>query len=273
MRAGLALLLVAAAAPAHAEELSADQWHSRIAEALRLERPLSAQAHVLVKRRGEPDWHFDLEMLRAPHRGGTRTIFELREQGDEKSIVNELVVLPGEPMVNWYWDVQQRRWLAVKGLLATDPWAETGFRFEDLWFTDPAARRRGTVKSVEEQGRRLIELESEPYHYYQRVVTRIDPETALPVRVRFIDNAGAPIREQLFESVEVVDGRPFPKVVRLRDLATGGEDVIRFDRMRFEERIPPSFFDLSVIDQRIRKGVDPVPLDVPREETARQDGI
>jgi hypothetical protein len=221
-----------------------------------------------VERPGDRTLEFSFDVLRQPWRGGTRTLFEMQEAGDPRTVVNELVVAPGEPMVNWYWDLQKRRWLSVKGLLATDPWADTGFRHEDLWLTDPVERRRGTVREVEEGGRRYVELRSEPYHYYDRVETRIDPATGLPVRIRFIDVTGTPIREQLFESVETVGGRPFPKVVRLRELQTGAESVLTWEAVEFDRKIPPSFLDLSVIHDRITKGVDPVPLDALPEPRA-----
>jgi hypothetical protein len=241
--------------------LDADQWSTRVAEALRVDATLSGRARMRIERRGDPPLEFTFDVLRQPWRGGMRAVFEMQEHGDPKSIVSELVVERGEPMVNWYWDVQKRRWLYVKGLIATDPWADSDFRHEDLWFTDPVARRRGKVREVEEDGRRFVELHSEPYHYYGRVETRIDPETALPVRIRFIDVTGALIREQLFESVELVGGRPHPKVVRVRELQTGNESVITWDRLEFDRKIPPSFLDLSVLHDRITKGVDPVPLD------------
>jgi hypothetical protein len=267
-RARIARALAAgllAAAPSRAAELDADQWHSRIAEALRVGSTMSARAHMKVERPGDRDWDFDLEMMRRPEREGRRTVFEMREAGDPESIVSELVIAPGEPIVNWFWDVQKRRWLAVKGIQATDRWAETLFRHEDLWLADPSARRSGSVRSVEDGGSRWIELESAPYHYYLRVVTRVDPATALPRSVRFIDNTGVPIREQSFESVEMVDGRPFPKLVRIHDLVTGERSTLTFEQVRFDQEIPISFVDLSVIGDRITRGADPVPLESLRE--------
>jgi len=261
----LAVLLALAAAPpagrAGEPALDADQWSTRVAEALRVDATLSGRAHMRIERPGDRTLEFSLDVLRQPWRKGARTVFQMQESGDPRSIVSELVVEPGEPMVNWYWDLQKRRWLAVKGLLATDPWADSDFRHEDLWFTDPVARRRGKVREVEEGGRRFVELHSEPYHYYGRVETRIDPQTALPVRIRFIDVTGTPIREQVFESVELVGDRPHPKVVRLRDLQTGAQSVLTWERLEFDRKIPPSFLDLSVLHDRISKGVDPVPLD------------
>jgi hypothetical protein len=259
--AALWIALPGAVPAAEPAAQTADQWCTRVAEALRVREEMAGHARMHVEGLHERDLDFSFDLLRQPWREGTRTVFEMREQGDPKGVVSELVVAPDEPMVNWYWDVQKRRWLAVKGLLATDPFADTLFRHEDLWLTDPIARRTGTVREVQHEGRRLIELVSEPYHYYLRVETRIDPETALPVRVRFIDNTGTPIREQLFESVELVDGRPFPKVVRLRDLMGSAESVLTWERVEFDKRIPPSFLDLSVLHDRITKGVDPVPLD------------
>jgi hypothetical protein len=268
----VALLLAPEAVRGAEPDSSADQWCSRVAEALRVHVPMAGRAHMHVEGLHERDLDFSFDLLRQPGRDETRTVFEMRETGDSQSVVSELVVAPDEPMVNWYWDVQKRRWLSVKGLLPTDPFADTLFRHEDLWLTDPSARRSGTVREVEDQGRRYIELASEPYHYYQRVETRIDPETALPVRVRFIDNTGAPIREQVFESIEIVNGKPFPKVVRLRDLVGGAESVLTWERVEFDKRIPPSFLDLSVLHDRITKGIDPVPLD-SLPEPRDPDGI
>lgn len=261
MRGWTALALIALAGPVAAQpELSADQWVSRMAEALRVGVPMSATAHMEAKRPGDDPLSFDMEILRDRDGSATRTLFEMREKGDTGSTVSELVAEPGQELTNWYWDLRKRRWLSVKGLLATDPFADTQFRYEDLWLAEPAARRGGSVRWVEEDGRRFAELESPPYHYYQRVVTRVDPETGLPVRVRFYDNAGAKIREQSYESILEIEGRPFPSVVRVHDLMTGGESVLTWKSVRFGGAIPANLFDRSAIDDRIRKGVDPVPL-------------
>jgi len=238
----------------------ADHWISRIADALRIGETMTAHAHVDVNKPGrEDDFNFDMQMLRDVEGRSTRTLLEMREAGDTKSIVTELVDTPGEPLTSWYWDLQKRRWIRIRGLQGTDPFADTTFGYEDLWFTEPTPRRKGTTKWVEEGGRRLIEIESEPYHYYLRVVTRIDPESGLPQSVRFIDNTGVAIREQHYEKVTLVDGRAFPTVVRLRDIAGNSETTITFGDMRFGRRIPPSYFDLSAMSDRLRRGVDPVP--------------
>ncbi len=267
----LALTLAGPVAPLADEALSADAWHTRMAEALRIDESLAGRAQVRIGRPGDRDLEFAFDALRQSGADSTRTVFEMQEKGDDQSIVSELVTTPGEPLTNWYWDVQQRRWLAVRGLLATDPWADSLFRHEDLWLSDPVARRSGSVRRVEEDGQRFVELHSDPYHYYGRVETRIDPETSLPVRVRFIDVTGTPIREQRFESVEMVGGRPFPKVVRIRDLMSGAESVLTWERLEFGRRIPPSLLDLSALQDRIRKGVDPVPLDALRERGSPDD--
>jgi hypothetical protein len=267
VRHWIAFAALALAAPpclAEGPEANADQWMTRMAESLRIGASLTATAHMEARSPGEEDLSFDMKLLRDAHGGGTRTLFEMREKGDPGSTVSELLVMPGEPLTNWYWDLRKRRWLSVKGLLPTDPFADTLFRYEDLWLADPSERRKGSVRFVEEGGRRFAELESPPYHYYQRVVTRIDPETGLPLRVRFYDNAGAPIREQSYEAVTEIEGKPFPTVVRLKDLVTGAESVLTWKTVHFGAAIPENLFDLSAIDDRIRKGVEPVPLTTDR---------
>lgn len=256
----VALLAFAARAQDEMSAHDADHWMTKMAEALQVDATMSAHAHVAVDKNGrEDDFAFDMQILRESAGGSKRTVFEMREAGDAQSIVNELVEAPGKPLTSWYWDLQKRRWIRITGIQPTDPFADTTFAFEDLWFTEPALRRKGSAKWVHENGRRYVEIESEPYHYYLRVVTRIDPESGLPVKVRFIDNAGVPIREQHYERITIVDGRAFPTVVRLRDLTKSSETTITFGDVRFGRRIPPSYFDLSVMDDRMRRGADPLP--------------
>lgn len=267
-----AALLVAGAAGAEqpdSEARDADYWVTRMADALRVGETMSAHTHVTVNKPGsEDDFDFDMQMLRGIEGDTTRTLLEMREAGDTKSIVTELVRAPGEPLTSWYWDLQKRRWIRIRGLQGTDPFADTTFGYEDMWFAEPSPRRKGKAKWVEEGGRRLIEIESEPYHYYLRVVTRIDPESGLPLSVRFIDNTGVPVREQFYEKVTLVDGRAFPTVVRLRDLANNSDTTITYGDVRFGRRIPPSYFDLSAMSDRMRRGADPVPEPPDlREET------
>lgn len=253
------------AAPARAGDptaLSADAWITRVAEALRVHESMSAHAHVEMDLPGrEDDLAFDMQILRdgLGDAKGRRMVFEMREVGDTNSIVTELVDEPGQALTVWYWDIPKRRWLSVKGLLPTDPWADTPIRYEDLWFTEPRARRSGKVSMVEEGGRHFVQLESDSYHHYKHVLTRVDPESGLPIHVRFVDHTGMPIREQFYEQSTLVDGRPFPAVIRVRDLVTRGQTTITFGDVRFGRRVPPSFFDLSVMDDRLRRGADPLP--------------
>jgi hypothetical protein len=258
----LAIAIAAAiAAPAAAQDAyDANHWVTRMADALRIGSSMSAHAHVNVNKPGrEDDFAFDMQVLRDVDERGARTLLEMREAGDENSIVTQVVNAPGAPLTSWYWDLQKRRWIRISGIQGTDPFADTTFRYEDLWLVDPAPRRKGKAKWVEANGRKLVEIESESYHYYLRVVTRIEPESGLPMSVRFIDNTGVPIREQHYEQVTLVEGRSFPTVVRHKDLTSGSETTITYGDVHFGRRIPPSYFDLSVIDDRIRRGVDPVP--------------
>jgi len=259
---GAALLLALPASAGEVPTLDAHDWMSRIAAALRMEQSMSAHAHVEVDLPGrKDDFAFEMQLLRDAEGDATsrRTVIEMREVGDTHSIVSEIVDTPGEALTIWNWDLQKRRWLSVKGLLKTDPWADTPFRYEDLWLTEPTERRAGKVSIVEEGGRRLVQLESDPYHYYLRVVTKLDPETSLPQSVLFVDNTGTPIREQHYEQLTLVDGRPFPTVVRIRNLAEGGQTTVTWGDVRFGRRVPPSFFDRSVMDDRMRRGADPLP--------------
>ena len=121
----LVLALAAGARASEIPDLTADAWMTRIAEALRMGESMSAHAHVDVDKPGRSDdFAFDMQLLRVTDAESRRTVIEMREVGDTKSIVTELIEKPGSALTSWYWDLQKRRWLSVKGLRPTGPWAK-----------------------------------------------------------------------------------------------------------------------------------------------------
>jgi hypothetical protein len=241
------------------EPLEADAWITRTRGAL-APSPMSGRADVHVRDARGREFDFTVEWLRpVVDASGRRTLFEMREPGTPESVVSQLVEAPGEPLVNWVFDLQSRRFVRYRGLLATDRFAGTLFRFEDLALADPEGRRGGEARWHESGGRRLVRLESGPYHYYARVVTFIDPASALPVRVEFYDHTGTRIREESFEEVREWNGRPFPSRLLARDLVTGEETSLTVKQVLFAP-VRDSSLDLGLISDRLRRGLDPVPV-------------
>lgn len=257
--AALLLLVLAPAAPIAAEEPpEPDAWVTRARGAL-APSPMSGRADVHVRDARGREFDFTVEWLRPADTSGRRTLFEMREPGTPESVVSQLVEAPGEPLVNWVFDLRTRRFVRYRGLLATDRFAGTLFRFEDLALADPEGRRGGAARWHESEGRRLVRLESGPYHYYARVETLIDPASALPVRVDFYDHTGVRIREERFEEVRDWNGRPFPSRILARDHVTGEETSLTVKQALFAP-VRNSSLDLGLVSDRLRRGLDPVPV-------------
>jgi len=155
------------------------------------------------------------------------------------------------------------RAVRVSGVDRTDHFLGTEFTYEDVGLLAPVERGRGTVARVVYEGRELVKISSEPYHYYARVETYIDPTTHLPVRVDFHDRAGQRFREQIFRDVREVGGHPFPHDVRVRNLLTGASSRMTFVDVDFAVPPAPDAFEARAIERRLRGGGQEPSPDAP----------
>lgn len=255
LAACLALALPAAASAATPDQpLSASQWIARMGRALGGAPSMVAVARLHVEGPHVPSENIHLEIVRLDQHSETRTLIEAIESRGGPSAVSELVVRAGEPLSHWSWQAADRRWLRVQGVLPTDRFLETNIHFEDLGMAPAGERARGTARWVEEGGRRLVAVESPPYHQFQRVVTWIDPESELPVRVLFYDLAGQPYKEQSFDQVKRFDGRPFPTHILSHDRITGIKTSLRIERVHFGLGLPLEVLDTEALEPRLRRG-------------------
>ena len=182
---------------------------------------------------------------------------EAPQEGE--GLAYEIVARPCRPLERWAWLPSVRRLRRIVGVRRTDPFLGTEFSYEDLALAAPVERRAGAVRWVDEHGERLVELESPPYHYYERVVTRIDPDTALPRSVYFYDRAGRLFREETFDDVRRIDGRPYPGRITALDRLTGSRSVLVFESIHFDVAIPPERFAESAVRRRLRSGSELIP--------------
>jgi hypothetical protein len=250
----LPLALGAARAEAQEGVMTPAQWLARANEALLAGESLRARARIVTRDRFGGEWVDEFVLIRASYDGATRTLIEVVAPEVGKGTAYEIVARPGEPVERWVWLPSLRRLRKVIGVRRTDPFLGTEFSYEDLGLVLPAERADDRVRRVTQVGEgadRVLEIQSPPYHYYQRVVTRIDPDTYLPVRVDFYDRAGQLFRQQRFEGVETVEGMPFPMRITMEDLITGTRSVLEFESIEPGVEIPESRFAESVI----RRGI------------------
>lgn len=237
--------------------------------ALRADASMSARGRIWARDAAGREWNVRVEWVRSPGPTDQRNLLEVRNLPDGAPEVSEWRTEPGGALTGWTWLPERRRFLKLLGIQGTDAFPGTVFRYEDLTFVFPDGRRAGQVRELEEEGRRLVLVESAPYHDYTRVQTFLDPETALPLRVVFYDRADFPFREQHYESVKDVAGRPFPTVLRARDVLTGARSVLTFEEVHFDLPVADSLFDLDWLETRLRRGMDPLTLPEPPPAASR----
>ena len=143
------------------------------------------------------------------------------------------------------------RWLylpaldLVKRIAASDE--RTSFVGSNFFYEDVSGRNpeEDTHELVEETDNFYV-IKSTPkkpdlveFFYYK---TWIHKASFIPVKAAFYDKSGKEYREALAEKVEDIQG--FPTVVssRMKDLASGGETVLTYDKVRYNTELPEDIF-------------------------------
>ncbi len=241
-------------------DLSGSEWIEKMVSALRPGRTLSARIDAWTRDASHSERRFEIELLRMIEGGRLLAMVEMRDASTPEPAVLKLESGPDGQVVSWSWDLRFRRFVRMRGLRGTEPFAGTHFRLEDLGFTALTERRSSEVRRVMREGRERVQLTSGPYHYYSRVITQLDPETGLPTRVVIYDNTGARIRELSYGGVELHGGRPLPTDLHFIDEITGAESRLRLRDVEIDLPLRVEDFDLEEIERRMREAEDPVRL-------------
>lgn len=266
-----ALLLGAAHANAAAEPpLEPAPWIEAMVEALRPGDTMAAHIEAWTRDETSSERRFTIELLRQSRPGRLVAVIEMREEGTPAPGVFKLEAPDGGELASWSWDVRFKRFVRMRGLTGTEVFAGTHFRLEDMGLTDLRDRKGGTARRAEQEGHDVVELESPPYFYYGRVVTRIDPATHLPIRVDVYDHTKARIRELRFGGVQAFAGHAFPTRLEFEDSMTGAATRLDFDWVEVGPTLRGEDFDLEVLKRRLQAGEDPVRL--PRKGAAGESG-
>lgn len=240
---------------------TAAEWIERLNRALQPSESMLADASVRTLDGFGGDTLLELEMAKLSDDEKSRTLIEVEAPEAARGTTFEIVAREDE-IERRVWLPTLRRLRAIEGVSRTDPFLGTEFTYEDLALVAPVERREGSVRRIEVDGERLVEVVSEPYHYYGAVRTRIHPETALPHSVLFFDRAGQQFREQRFG--DAGDGEhAYPRWIRVRNLVTGAESTLRFEELRFDADVGEARFRGSALRRRLERGADVVPEPAP----------
>jgi Outer membrane lipoprotein-sorting protein len=272
---GIALSLPARAAPPATEaEAGPAPWVERMLAALRLGDTLAARIRANTVDYTGSERDVVIELLRDARGPTMRSVVEVREadpESETQPVVFRIDSFADGSLVSWLWDIRWQRFVKMSGLEGTENFDGTHFHLEDLGFSGLGARRRGSVRELNEPPG-AVEIISGAYHHYSRVETRIDRATGLPLRTFVYDGTGARIWETSFEDVETVAGHPLPTRMRTENPVTRELSTLEWSHVAVGLRIPDEAFDLEYLDAVIRRGGDPIEMSVPAATAAVRPG-
>jgi hypothetical protein len=239
---------------------SAEPWIERMLGALRLGDTLAARIHARTIDDTQSEREVVIEVLRDARGSTMRTLVEVRDPEDAsiRPAFFRIDSFPDGSVVTWVWDIRWHQFVRSAGLDGTENFDGTHFRLEDLGFTGLAPRRSGSARELPVQG--VVELQSEAYHHYGRVETRLDAVTGLPQRTEIYDGTGARIWEIEFEAVETIGGHAVPTRMRARNPMTLELSTLEWVQVAVGLPVPAEVFDLERLDAVIRRGDDPIEL-------------
>jgi len=251
--------------PVSGQELPASAWIDRMLRAIRTDSTLAAriEASVFNGRGGRRE--FALELLRDAQGPTVRTVLEMRESPDTPPVVLRIDSLPDGSVVSWSWDVRFQAFVRMAGLDGTEAFAGTHFHMEDLGLTGLVARREGAVGRTTVEDRELIEITSGAYHHYGRVLTRLDPDSGLPVSTWIYDATDARIWELSFDSAQRVGEVLLPTQMRAFNPVSREATTLAWRDLVVGARLSEDAFDLEALEVRIRRGDDPVAYPEPQD--------
>ena len=251
--AALGALLVAAApaasaAPAAAEAApeSAAAWIARMNQALRPGHSMQAELRMDTRDRAGEGIELRLREARVTDAAGVRFSVRVEAPPAGKGTVMTVLDRPGQPLVRTLYDPLLRRVRELVGVRRTDAFMGTEFSYEDMDTVAPPERAGGTAERIRMGGRELVRLTSPPFGPYERIVSDLDPTTALPLQVQFYDRAGQLYKVERFGEVKTIQGHPVPTRIEMSDAETGGRTTIALEHVRFDEPVPDAAFDLGV---------------------------
>jgi len=196
---GLVALACGVATPAAASDAAA--WIERMNRALLPSDALTARGRLVTADGfgGEETVAFDLTFTRRAE--ATHTLIEVREPPGRAGIVYQVTAPEEGPIRRWAWLPEAGRLRGIAGVQRFESFLGSELTYEDVGIVASGERGQGAVERVREGDREIVVVTSEPYHFYGRVVTRIDPETHLPVRVDYYDRAGQLFRRHVYGGV------------------------------------------------------------------------
>ena len=195
----------------------------------------------------------DMRFMRAQDGSQVRTQVRVTEPAQSVGTVYEVSSSDGKPIQRWVYLPEVRRLRNLTGTRRTDPFMGSEFSYEDLDVTAPHESVWKSVEWVDDGGRRLVRVTSEPYSFYERVEIEIDPKTSLPVRTSYYDRGGELFKRETFGEVKTVEGHPMPTRIEMDDVQTGAKSVLQLSNIDLKQPIDEKAFSESPIAQRRQK--------------------
>lgn len=234
----LLLVFVSSGVSAARKDDSAHVWLERMRAALA--PSTSTQARATLETWDGAAVGAVIQMNVSRHTSPTekRTLIELTQPDAAKGTVYEVVAGRQGSLERWEYLPSIRRLRRTSGIHRSDLFLGTEFSYEALDLADSMERGQGRVDRVREEGRSLVRVTSPPGPSAGKIVTLIEPESSLPVRISFYEASGELSRIQEFGGIETIQEHRIPTVVVMRDVRSGSTSTLSFRDIQFDVEVP-----------------------------------
>ncbi len=251
MAACVAILLALAPAGAGAEE-SADQWLRRSQAARFPARDMRAGFVMYIEQKDGPRLKRRGVALRRTREGELADrLFVVQAPENLKELALLSHDQAGAAAAQWLYMPVYRRARRVSVQAATDAFVGSDFMYVDFGRVRPEAGAHRLKGSTEVEGRPCVVVETVTLDSslpYRTLLSTLDRENALPLRLEYMDEKGELTRVATIDSIAAIEGWPTPITLSVRTVREGSRSILKLANVDYDVGLDPSLFTVENLE-------------------------
>jgi hypothetical protein len=157
----------------------------------------------------------------------------------------------GAPAAQWLYMPVYRRARRISIQAATDAFVGSDFMYVDFGRVRIEAGEHRVKGSAELDGRPCVVVETvtrDPSQPYRTLLSTLDRENALPLRLEYFDEKDELTRVGIVENIAVIEGWPTPVGFSVRSVREGSRSVLKLANVDYEVGLDPSLFTVESLE-------------------------
>lgn len=155
------------------------------------------------------------------------------------------------PAAQWLYMPVYRRARRVSVQAATDAFVGSDFMYVDFGRVRIEAGEHRLRGAGDVEGRPCVVVETvtqDPSLPYRTLISSLDRENALPLRLEYMDEKGELTRVGTIDGVAMIEGWPTPISISVRTVREGSRSILKLSNVDYDVGLDPSLFTAESLE-------------------------